>query len=551
MSDIASPAPVADTSHRVHPTVRLGYLVRISTYPFFFVLFAGHLWPRHPSMWVWVLLGGHLWIWPHVARRIAVTSRDSKNAELRNLLIDALIIGFLVPITGYSLWPNAAAFLGIHSGNISVGGPRFAARALLVYLLGAVASGVFTGFHPDLLGASFFTQAVSFFVVAAHTSVFAWLTYQRQRSGVVNTRMIRQQHTEIEEKGRLLELRTRELEKALGAAESANAAKSNFLATMSHELRTPLNSIIGFANILLRNTALNLRPQDVVYLTRISANGSHLLELINGVLDLSKIDARQMQLDIAPVDVAALLRETLGELEPQAETREVEFVADLPNVGLLHTDRSRLKQIVLNLVSNAVKFTHCGTVTVRIVPNVRTGLPARIEVTDTGVGIAPDRLHAVFNAFQQEDETTSRHYGGTGLGLTITRSLAHLMGWDIEVRSEVGVGSTFSVVIDRDEKVEVNERLTDHRSSQVLEIDDDVAVRFGQPTRPQVVIQRRPTALLHAQMSPKSREVDRRPALGPDQVAQHGARDRTGRAKSRRPNCPVVGTFRAGRAKQE
>jgi signal transduction histidine kinase len=425
----------------------LGYLLRISTYPFFFVLFGVHLWPRNTSVWVWVLFVWHLWLWPHVARRIAAASVDSKSAELRNLLVDAFFIGFLVPITGYSLWPNAAAFVGIHPGNVSVGGPRFAVRGLLVYLLGAVVTALFVGFHPEFLAASAFTQTLGLVVVAAYVSMFAWLTYQRQRSSVRNTRMIQQQHAEIQEQGHLLTLRTRELEVALEAAESANDAKSNFLASMSHELRTPLNSIIGFANILLRNTALNLREQDVTYLTRISANGSHLLTLINGVLDLSKIDAHQLELDVASVDVGALLREALSEMEPQAEAREVTFVMELSIVEPLRTDGSRLKQIVLNLLSNAVKFTHGGTVTVRLIADERTGLPARIEVSDTGIGIAPDRLHAVFDAFQQEDQTTSRQYGGTGLGLTITRALAHLMGWEIVVKSEVGVGSTFSVVI--------------------------------------------------------------------------------------------------------
>ena len=125
----------------------------------------------------------------------------------------------------------------------------------------------------------------------------------------------------------------------------------------------------------------------------------------------------------------------------------MQLVAEMEDAALLATDRSRLKQIMLNLLSNAVKFTQDGSVTVRLLVDATTHLPSRIEVTDTGIGIAVNRLHAVFDAFQQEDETTSRHYGGTGLGLTITRSLAHTLGWEIEVSSTVGVGSTFTILI--------------------------------------------------------------------------------------------------------
>lgn len=434
-------------SPRVHPTVRLGYLMRIILYPFFFLLFGAHLWRLHEPVWIWFIFVLHQWLWPHAARRIAQTSKDSKAAELRNLLVDSLVIGCFLPIAGYSLWPNAAAFLGIHSGNMSVGGPRFAARGMLTYLFGAAVMTVYTGFHPNVLGASPFVQATGILVVGAYLTAFAWLSYDRQRNEVRNKRMIREQHAEIGERDQMLKLRARELERALEAAQAANAAKGNFLANMSHELRTPLNSIIGFANILLRNNGQNLRAQDVVYLSRMKANGSHLLTLINGVLDLSKIDARQAQLDIGPVDVGVLLRETIAELEPQAELREVRFIADIADASALATDRARLKQIMLNLLSNAVKFTHRGTVTVRLLVDEVTHQPSRIEVSDTGIGIAVDRLHAVFDAFQQEDETTSRQYGGTGLGLTITRSLAHVMGCEIEVRSTVGVGSTFAVVI--------------------------------------------------------------------------------------------------------
>lgn len=493
------PGPMSHSSHstlelpnRVHRIVRLDYLVRVTTYPLYLLLYGIHIWPRNEGPWVWSLFIWHLLVWPHVARFIASRSMDTKTAELRNLLIDSFFIGCAVPLTGFSIWPSATGFLGINAGNVLNGGPKFAARGIVWFVLGILFMGWITAFEFDFLGASLLTQVLSIAVVAAFMTVFSYNTWMQSQNVLRHGRQIRQQAAQIEEKSALLVERSHELEVALRAAEAANEAKSNFLANMSHELRTPLNSIIGFGNILLRNTKENLRPQDVTYLKRITANGSHLLTLINGVLDLSKIDARQMQLDLTSVDVAALMYESLSELEPQAELREVALLAEIPAVGFLHTDRSRLKQIILNLLGNAIKFTHAGTVTLRVIPDSRTGLAARIDVIDTGIGIAADRIDAVFEAFQQEDTTTSRQYGGTGLGLTITRSLAHLMGWEITVQSEAGVGSTFSVHIARrdrpteqvarysgDIRLAVTEATLAHggRPFRVLVIDDEFDAR--------------------------------------------------------------------------
>jgi signal transduction histidine kinase/DNA-binding response OmpR family regulator len=230
------------------------------------------------------------------------------------------------------------------------------------------------------------------------------------------------------------------------AAERTNRMKSEFLSTMSHELRTPLNSIIGFANILRKNRANNLLDGDIKYLARISANGAHLLGLINEVLDLSKIEAGRMELQVASVDLAALARDTMSEMEPQAAGRHVRLVTVLPpGLAPLATDPSRLRQILINLLGNAIKFTDHGTVTLRVTADAETNRPVRIDVEDSGIGIPADRVQSVFEAFQQADATTAREYGGTGLGLTITRSLAQLLGWEIHVSSELGVGSVFSI----------------------------------------------------------------------------------------------------------
>jgi PAS domain S-box-containing protein len=233
-------------------------------------------------------------------------------------------------------------------------------------------------------------------------------------------------------------------------AEAANKAKSDFLANMSHELRTPLNSVIGFTNILLKNKESRFSDKDLGFLQRVLSNGKHLLALINEVLDLAKVEAGRMELIIEKVDLAALCVETVQQLEGQAKAKEghVRLLADVPSeVAFVDTDSAKLKQVIINLVGNALKFTHEGSVTVRLelAPDRRT--PVAIAVVDTGIGIPEDRLEAIFEAFQQAEAGTSRKYGGTGLGLALSRSICLLMGYDLMVESELGEGSTFKIVL--------------------------------------------------------------------------------------------------------
>jgi PAS domain S-box-containing protein len=240
----------------------------------------------------------------------------------------------------------------------------------------------------------------------------------------------------------------RELRAAMTAAEAANTAKSEFLANMSHELRTPLNSVIGFAGFLLKNKAGTLQPTDLAYLERIQSNGKHLLGLIDQVLDLSKVEAGEMNLQIVPTDLGRLVPETVDQLKGHVGDRPISLKAEVPD-GLLpvDTDADKLRQVIINLLGNALKFTERGSVAVRVSADARTRRPTRIDVIDTGIGIPAERRESIFEAFQQVESAASRKYGGTGLGLTISRSLCRLLGYRIQVESEVGRGSTFSIVL--------------------------------------------------------------------------------------------------------
>ncbi len=239
-----------------------------------------------------------------------------------------------------------------------------------------------------------------------------------------------------------------ELIRAKEDAEVASHAKSAFLSSMSHELRTPLNSVIGFANVLRKNREGRLTAQEITYLERILTNGKHLLGLINDVLDLSKVEAGKAEVEIRPVALDRLVVDTLAALNGAERFPGVRVIASVPEgMAPVAADEGKLKQVIINLVGNAIRFTEHGSVTVSVVVAEGTRVPVRIDVADTGPGIPADRLLAIFEAFEQADSGTARTHGGTGLGLTISRSLCDLLGYRLEVASEVGAGSTFSIVL--------------------------------------------------------------------------------------------------------
>lgn len=236
-----------------------------------------------------------------------------------------------------------------------------------------------------------------------------------------------------------------DLRQAYHMVEEASHAKSRFLANMSHEFRTPLNSVIGFADVLMGAFAVP-NPEQRTYLERIRTNGLHLLQLVNEILDLSKIEAGKLELQLQERSLAALVGDIVNDLQVQARTKGIVLQAELPpNLAPLRTDAHRLRQVLINLVGNAIKFTDHGHVTVRVRTDSDARTPQYLDVIDTGVGIPAAQLDAVFEAFRQVDGSPARKYQGTGLGLAICKSLVERMGYRITVASVLGEGSTFSI----------------------------------------------------------------------------------------------------------
>jgi signal transduction histidine kinase/DNA-binding response OmpR family regulator len=246
---------------------------------------------------------------------------------------------------------------------------------------------------------------------------------------IQNARLFR----EIEDKGRQLE--------------AADRHKSEFLANMSHELRTPLNAIIGYSEMLQEDAADLGAEQFTDDLKKINTAGKHLLELINAVLDLSKIEAGKMELYLESFDVAGLIRDIAAVIQPLADKNANRLDVRCPaTVGTMHADLTKVRQALFNLLSNACKFTERGTVSLVVAREAAGGEDwMRFSVSDTGIGMTPEQLTKLFEAFTQADAATTRRFGGTGLGLALSRRLCRMMGGDVTVESEPGRGSTFTI----------------------------------------------------------------------------------------------------------
>ena len=320
-------------------------------------------------------------------------------------------------------------------------------------------------------------------LVASFNSMLATI---QQRSAELTTARISLEEANLTLEKKVHE-RTAELGSALMTAREASHAKSSFLAKMSHELRTPLNAIIGYSELLSEDSTSPAVKED---LDKILSAARHLLGLINDVLDLSKIEAGKMDLYIEPLDLWTVVQEVAGLVTPLCEKRNNKLVVDCDDaIGVVHADATKLRQILLNLLSNASKFTEAGQVTMKATRAPLAGEDwIKIDVIDSGIGMTPEQTGRLFQAFTQADASTASKYGGTGLGLAICRQFARIMGGDVTVASIPDEGSTFTLRIParvRRPKAAAN---TPHASDgagapvakaslEVLVIDEDESVQ--------------------------------------------------------------------------
>ncbi|MFJ3965015.1 HAMP domain-containing protein [Streptomyces sp. NPDC090036] len=353
----------------------------------------------------------------------------------------------------------------------------------------------FTPVHRDFLGQLMETIGANVNTIVANARTDELLGESQRLTGELQARSeelqvqqeeLQRSNAELEEKAALLasqnrdiEAKNLEIEQARQELETraqqlslASTYKSEFLANMSHELRTPLNSLLILAQLLAQNPTRNLSPKQVEYAGIIHSAGSDLLQLINDILDLSKVEAGKMDLNPERVHLPQLLEYVDATFRPMTTQKSLDFtVTTAPDAPAdLLTDDSRLRQVLRNLLSNAVKFTERGGVELRIEPATAPELPAGLQgrgpmlafrVRDTGIGIPDQQLESVFGAFQQADGTTSRKYGGTGLGLSISREIAQLLGGAVTAESTQGQGSTFTLYLPVSRADYEGERLPD------------------------------------------------------------------------------------------
>ena len=478
--------------HSVHPIVGLDYRVRIPGM-MLVALFAASHFAGGPGLIAAMVFTGL--VWPHAAYLLARRAKDTKQAELRNLLVDSFIVGCWIAAMSFSLWPTVAMVATMMQGNLAVGGIRFAARGLLGILLGVLAAGAFIGFHT-LFASDIVTTFVSIggllimaFMYGIHAHIQTTRVYKAKSE-------LEARNEQIQEQNRVIEQARQSALEARDAAEAANRAKSAFLANMSHELRTPLNAIIGYSEMLEEDAQaagrrrVRVRPAEDPVRGQASA-GSHQRRA-------RSLQGRGGQDEAVSGDLRRGRRRRRGRRDREAaggkEREHARRALRRRTSGQLREDITKVRQVLLNLLSNAAKFTENGTVTLDVTrENDVTGTWVVFRVRDTGIGMTPEQLARLFQPFTQADGSTQRKYGGTGLGLALSRKFCVMMGGDINAQSEPGKGSTFTMRLPGDVENVDGEATSIHvsvkkRISQMVRLSGAVPKKAQAPPRRMLVI---------------------------------------------------------------
>jgi signal transduction histidine kinase/CheY-like chemotaxis protein len=432
-------------TRQLHPLVTLDYRVRMVSMVVVALIPLFHFRGRPPLP----VLAGMVFsglLWPQIAYLVAKNSEDTRAAEFRNLLLDSFFVGGWTAALSFSLFPGAVMVAALNSANLSVGGLRQAAKGLLAILLGMVVVGLPLGFRVEP-ESSLPTALFCIVGILTVTTIFGYYGHLQTKRVRLAKNALSERNEQIEQQNRAIEQARKAALEAKEAAETANQSKSVFLANMSHELRTPLNAIIGYSEMLEEDAQASGQKEFVSDLQKIRSSGKHLLGLINDVLDLSKVEAGKMRLFLETFDVANLVEEVVATATPLVEKNgnrlEVHCAED---VGQIREDVTKVRQVLLNLLSNAAKFTEKGSVSLEVARESDvTGSWVVFRIRDTGIGMTPEQTAKLFQAFTQADGSTMRKYGGTGLGLALSRKFCVMMGGDINVESEPGKGSTFIV----------------------------------------------------------------------------------------------------------
>ncbi len=438
----------------------LGFVVYEAIYP---IEFVGFYFKMH---WFWLNLSCIAQVWLLMETALSFRKASSSVSILQRRLVLPVWISSLILLIGIS---NAQLTYTFYGASATMSGDFLSS---ILNLQGWIVSWlpVRPGSNPDLAWEYVQVPAVISFALSGFCLLGNRFRELRMSLEASNSVAL-QQLEEIKTKSEALQV-------AQVAAEAASKAKSQFLANMSHELRTPLNAIIGYSEMLQEEADDLGTPEIKPDLQKIHGAGKHLLGLINDILDLSKIEAGKMTLYLETFEVQTLLNEVAATVQPLINKNGNQLTLEVaPEIGSMRADVTKVRQALFNLLSNASKFTDKGSITLRA---RRQGADLVFDVIDSGIGMTPEQVGRLFQAFAQADASTSKKYGGTGLGLALSRKFCQIMGGDLTVASEAGKGSTFTATI----------------PAQVIEVAEETVPAVSTPGTPRQ--QLRPSAEQHS-----------------------------------------------------